>query len=170
MNSDFTDSLLQLERELQSLTPAPPGRDLIRSLQARMEPGVAAARVNKVHAFPWRRMVTPAAAAAAAVAVMSFNNNRRVTGFGGRPGVADHEDATPAIKWTPMPMRSEYRALLDAGLVPDGNGNWVPEYVMNTMNHHEWRNPSENSSMRLIMPASYGGGDTWGAKRRMQFH
>ena len=52
MNSDYSDSmdasLLQLERELKSLTPVPPGRELLRSLQARMEPAIPAPQANKV--------------------------------------------------------------------------------------------------------------------------
>ncbi len=156
MNSEFSDpmdsSLQQLERELQSLTPVAPSRELLRSLHARMEPAAPSPQVNKVHSFPWRRMMAPAAAAAAAVAVMSINNNRR-SGTGTGKSMADgHTTDTPAYKWEPMPMRSEYRALLDAGYVINDNQEYVPQVLMNRLDHHEWRNASENSSIRLTIP------------------
>jgi len=182
MNSEFTDpmdaSLLQLERELRSLTPAPPGRDLLRSLQAHMGPGVPASQVNKVHTFPWRRMVTPAAAAAAAVAVMSIHNNRRVTAATGeKSNAAGQANTAAAIKWEPMPMRSEYRALLDAGYVLNENYEPVQQFLMNRLDHHEWRNPASNASVRLtipsqqrfLVPAGYDGDLSSGSKRRLQF-
>ena len=176
MNSDDSDSmdasLLQLERELKSLTPAPPGRELLLSLHARMEPAVSVPQANKVHVFPWRRMVTPAAAAAAAVAVLSVNNARRAPGAGGG---TMHEQTASAIRWEPMPMRREYRELLNAGYVLNENFEPVPQFFMDSLEHHEWRNTADNSSVRLIIPkryvvpASYDGADTLSARKKMQF-
>lgn len=157
MNSEFSDpmdaSLAQLERELQSLTPAAPSRALMRSLQERMEPVMTPVAANRVTVFPWRRMVAPAAAAAAAVAVMGFQNSRRngiavTTPADSKPA----EDAPPAIKWEPMPMRSEYRTLLNNGYVLNENMEPVQELLMNRVDHHEWRNPADNSSIRLTIP------------------
>lgn len=161
MNSEFPDSmdpsLLQVERELYSLTPAAPSRELVRSLQVRMEPAAPSSpqSLNKVHAFPWRRVVAPAAAAAAAVAVMSLENHRRTSAVAGKPGGGSQNEAAPAIKWEPMPMRSEYRALLDAGYVLNENMEPVQAYLMDTVDHHEWRNPANNSSVRLSLPGQH---------------
>lgn len=174
MNSESSDSmdasLLQLERELQSLTPLAPSREFVRTLKARMEPVPRNVSANKVHAFPWRRMVTPAAAAAAAVAVMSVQNYRRAA-FAGKPASGD--EATPAIRWEPMPMRSEYRALLDAGYVLNGNDEPVQQYYLNSMDHHEWRNAADNSAIprqqRFVMPASYEVENLREGRQRMRF-
>jgi len=160
MNSEPSDpmdaSLAQLERELQSLTPAAPPRALVRSLTERMEPAVPIARSvhsTKVHVFPWRRMVAPAAAAAAAVAVMNIESNRRSPAAATTKSTATPpEDAPPAIKWEPMPMRSEYRTLLNNGYVLNENRVPVQELLMNRLDHHEWRNPTDNSSIRLTIP------------------
>jgi hypothetical protein len=161
MNSDFDDSmdasLLRLERELQSLTPAPPRREFVRELHARMESGPPAlsssSTSNKVHAFPWRRVVTPAAAAAAAVAVMSIQSGRRATAGGSGKSVAEGGgNETAAINWTPMPMRSEYRALLDAGFVLNEDFEPVQQFLLDRVDHHEWRNPANNESIRLTIP------------------
>jgi hypothetical protein len=160
MNSDFDDSmdasLLQLERELKSLTPAPPPHEFVRALHARMESGAQASSStsNKVHAFPWRRVVTPAAAAAAAVAVMSIQSGRRATAGGpGKSSVAEGGgNAAAAIKWTPMPMRSEYRALLDAGFALNEDFEPVQQFLLDRVDHHEWRNPANNESIRLTIP------------------
>ncbi|HEX2749562.1 MAG TPA: hypothetical protein VHM91_16250, partial [Verrucomicrobiales bacterium] len=85
-------------------------------------------------------------------AVMSINNNRR-SGTGTGKSMADgHTAEIPAYKWEPMPMRSEYRALLNAGYVLNDNMEYVPQVLMNRLDHHEWRNASENSSIRLTIP------------------
>jgi len=180
MNSESSDSmdasLLQLERELQSLTPLAPSREFVQTLKARMEPVPRNVPANKVHTFPWRRMVTPAAAAAAAVAVMSVQNHRRA-GLAGKSASGPGDEATPAIRWEPMPMRSEYRALLNAGYVLNGNYEPEQEYLLNSMDHHEWRNAADNSSVRLtiprqqrfVMPASYELENMREGRRRMRF-
>ena len=117
MNSDFSDDmeLFQLERELQSLTPVAPRRELVKAIQARMEPvprRVAQHR-DKVVTFPWRRMVAPAAAAAAAVAVFNIDDERR----DGKTAAAPENENTAAINWEPMPMLPAYREMLDRGYV-----------------------------------------------------
>lgn len=181
MNSDISDpmdpSLLQLERELQSLTPVAPGREFMRTLQARMEPVPKVVPFNKAHVSPWRRMVAPAAAAAAAVAVMSVHNHRRQTVAIDSP-VADESDSVPpAIKWEPMPMRSEFRAMLEQGLVFNENYEPVQQLLMNRVDHHEWRNAADNSSVRLtiprqqrfIVPAGYDSEQPSPGRRRLQF-
>ena len=179
MNSEFSDSLdaslLQLERELQSLTPVAPSRQLVQSLKARMEPVPKNVQANKVHSFPWRRMVTPAAAAAAAVAVMSVQNHRR--NLAGKGTSIAEDEAAPAIRWEPMPMRSEYRALLKAGFVLNDLYEPEQQYLLNSMDHHEWRNASDNSSVRLtiprqqrfVMPASWEMDGLRQGNRRMSF-
>ena len=60
-------------------TPAPPRRELVQAIKARMEPVPRREqpRREKVVTFPWRRMVAPAAAAAAAVAVFNMEDERR---------------------------------------------------------------------------------------------
>lgn len=155
MNSEFSDSmdpsLLQLERELQSLTPVAPGRDLLRSLQSRMEPALPAHQTNKVTSFPWRRMVAPAAAAAAAVAVLNLESDRRAGTSRGKSVTDIPDEGVPVIKWEPMPMRREYRQLLDAGYVLNENLQPMRHYVLDGMDQHEWRN-GENASVRLLIP------------------
>lgn len=180
MNSEYSDpldaSLLQLERELQSLTPLAPSREFVQSLKARMDPVPRNVQANKVHTFPWRRMVTPAAAAAAAVAVMSVQNHRRAA-LAGKSTSGAADEAAPAIRWEPMPMRSEYRALLDAGYVLNGNFEPAQQFLLNSMDHHEWRNAMDNSSVRLtiprqqrfVMPASYEMENMRQGSRRLQF-
>lgn len=115
MNSDFSDDmdLFQLERELQSLTPAAPRPELVQAIKARMEPVPRREqpRREKAVTFPWRRMVAPAAAAAAAVAVFNIDDQRR---DGKAPPVAGN-DVAPAVKWEPMPMIAEYREYLNKG-------------------------------------------------------
>ena len=186
MNAAFSDpmdaSLLQIERELQSLTPAAPTRALVRSLTERMEPATPIARrtapVNKVHFFPWRRMVAPAAAAAAAVAVMSIQNNRRGNAVAtDKTAATPPDEAPPTIKWEPMPMRSEYRAMLNNGYVLDNTMAPVQEFYMNRLDHHEWRNAADNSSIRLTIPrqqrvtipADYSTEEQKAAKRHLQY-
>ena len=93
----------------------------------------------------------------------------------GKPGGSGNEVATPAIKWEPMPMRSEYRALLDAGYVLNEDFEPVQQFLMNTVEHHEWRNPSDKSSVRLtipqqqryVVPAGYDNDDTWSARHKV---
>src|SRR6476469_4299474 len=102
-------------------------------------------------------MMAPAAAAAAAVAVMSINNNNsRASGSQVKPVVAGHDEDVSAIKWTPMPMRREYRALLDSGYVILAE-NMVPaqHYLMNALDQHEWRDSEHNSSIRLTIPRQF---------------
>ena len=180
MNSEFPDSLdaslLQLERELQSLTPVAPSRELVQSLKARMEPVPRTVAANKVHSFPWRRMVTPAAAAAAAVAVMSVQNGRRAA-LTGKSIAGAEDEASPAIRWEPMPMRSEYRALINAGYALNDLYEPAQQYLLNSTDHHEWRNAADNSSVRLtiprqqrfVMPASYEVEGIRQGVRRMSF-
>lgn len=183
MNPEFSDpmdaALLQLERELQSLTPAAPPRALVQSLTAKVTP--PAPRGNapvKTHSFMWRRMVTPAAAAAAAVAVMSMEHHRRHSAAAmDKANTTPPEDAAPAIKWEPMPMRSEYRALLNNGYVLNENREPVQELLMDRLDYHEWRNPADNSSIRLTIPrqqrltipADYSTGEQQRAKQLLQY-
>ena len=181
MNSDFSDSLdaslLQLERELQSLTPLPPSRQLVQTLTARMDPVPRIVAAAKVHTFPWRRMVTPAAAAAAAVAVMSVQHHRRA-GLAGKGAPTAEDEAAPAIRWEPMPMRSEYRALLNAGHGLNELDEPGQQYLLNSTDHHEWRNAADNSSIRLtiprqqrfVMPASWEMDGLRQGSRRLSFH
>ena len=180
MNSEFSDpldaSLLQLERELQSLTPLAPSRQLVQTLNACMAPVAKNVPATKVHSFPWRRMVTPAAAAAAAVAVMSVQNHRR--GLAVKGNAIAEDDATPTIHWEPMPMRNEYRTLLNAGVAL--NDLFEPEqhYFLNSADLHEWRSAADNSSVRLtiprqqrfVMPASYEIEGLRQGGRRISFH
>lgn len=158
MNNDDSEpmdaSLLQLERELLSLTPAAPGPDLLSALQARLEPvatrHAAPPQANRLQSMPWRRVVAPAAAAAA-VAVMTVQSHRRATA--GSNGLAvEKENTAPTIKWEPMPMKREYRAWLDAGYALNDNMEPVRQMLMNTVDQHEWRSAAGNSSVRLIIP------------------
>ncbi len=171
MNSDFSDDMdiLALERELQSLTPAAPSRELVQAIKARMEP--VPRRIQPVPprlaAFPWRRMVAPAAAAAAAVAVMNMDGTRRTT----RPGVAVANEPAPAIAWEPMPMLPKYRNKLDRGYVfvggldvATGEPNLIPEELVPFYQLQQAiRLPAESAvtragfaeRRRFIMPAGY---------------
>ena len=167
MNPDFSDDmdLFQLERELQSLTPAAPRRELVKAIQARMEPvprRVAPHR-DKAVAFPWRRMVAPAAAAAAAVAVFNIDDERR----DGKTAAAPDNENTAAINWEPMPMLPRYRALLNAGYQLTEDMQFVPPGLLGHYNapviQFAYPNDSALTSApqrrehRFIMPASYEG-------------
>jgi hypothetical protein len=123
MNSEFSDDMdiLSLERELQSLTPVAPSHKLVQAMKARMEP--VPRRVQpaapRIAAFPWRRMVAPAAAAAAAVAVMNMDGAKR-GGKSGSVAVASNEPSQ-AVTWEPMPMLPKYRKMFDLGYVFTGD-------------------------------------------------
>lgn len=121
MNFDTTDDmdLLAFERELQSLTPAAPRRELVEAIKARMEPvpRLVQPAPARLISFPWRRMVAPAAAAAAAVAVMNLDGTRRSS----KPAPVASNEPVQSVTWQPMSMLPEYRRKLDAGLVLTGN-------------------------------------------------
>jgi hypothetical protein len=123
MNSDFSDDMdiLSLERELQSLTPVAPSQKLVQAIKARMEP--VPRRVQpaapRITAFPWRRMVAPAAAAAAAVAVMNMEGAKR--GGKSATAVASSNEPAQAVTWEPMPMLPKYRKMFDLGYVFTGD-------------------------------------------------
>lgn len=160
MNSEFSDAdaaLLQLERELKSLTPVAPSRALMQRLTLVMDPAAApsitaSSPSNRVLHFPWKRMVTPAAAAAAAVAVMSLTQQRRGNAVAGGNAGGAEDEAAPTIKWTPMPMKKEYRNLVDKGYFVDENNVLRQGLSLDALEQHEWRNPQDNSSIRLIIP------------------
>ena len=160
MNSEFSENdaaLLQLERELKSLTPLAPSRAFMQRLTLVMDPvamptaTVSAPAANRVIQFPWKRVVTPAAAAAAAVAVMSLTQQRRGSAQAAGGGQPADEEAAPTIKWTPMPMKKEYRQLVDNGYFVDENNVLRHNMRVNAIEHHEWRN-SDGNSIRLIIP------------------
>jgi len=164
MNSEFSDDMdiLSLERELQSLTPIAPRRELVQAIKARMEPvpRLVQPAPARVITFPWRRMVAPAAAAAAAVAVMNMEGVRR--GPKTTPAEAANEPA-PAIKWEPMPMLPQYRALLDQGYVLTSDMEFIPPGLANLFPGHVWRSSLSPSATRasfppdrFIVPAGYG--------------
>jgi len=121
MNFDTTDDmdLLAFERELQSLTPAAPRRELVDAIKARMEPvpRLVQPAPARLISFPWRRMVAPAAAAAAAVAVLNMDGTRRPA----KPAPVVANEPVQSVTWQPMTMKPEYRRKLDAGLVLTGN-------------------------------------------------
>ena len=165
MNSEFSDdmdfSLLQLERELQSLTPMAPRADFVQSLKTSMEPVPRLVQPARITSFPWRKMVAPAAAAAAAVAVLSVEHNRRTT----RPAPAAVNEIASAVVWEPMRMLPKYRALLDEGYVLTGDMEFIPPGFV-PYNAPVWSEPANNSVTRasfprqdrFIMPAGYGTG------------
>ena len=182
MNPEFDDSmdagLLQLERELSSLTPAGASRLLAERLTEAVEgarSGSAALTAlpratGRATVFPWRRVMLPTAAAAAAAVFVLPEASRR-----GMQPVADDtvppalpdgavaKAGDPAIRWVPMPRRSEYRVVDNAGLVLTDETAPLVEFRVRQMDHHEWRNPEENSSIqlsipreqRVVLPASY---------------
>ena len=158
MNSEFPDDvLLQLERELKSLTPVAPSRALMQRLTPVMHPTAAPAVTSSslsssMAHFPWKRMVTPAAAAAAAMAVMSLLQHRRGNAVAVGSAAPADDEAAPTIKWTPMPMKKEYRSLVDSGYMLDENHAFHQGITLDALEQHEWRNPQDNSSIRLIIP------------------
>ena len=165
MNSELSDdmdfSLLQLERELQSLTPMAPRADFVQSLKASMEPVPRLVQPARITSFPWRKMVAPAAAAAAAVAVLNVEDNRRTT----KPPPVVADEIASAITWAPMRLLPKYRALLDEGYVLTGDMEFIPPGFV-PYNAPVWRVPADNSvtrasfprTDRFIMPAGYGSG------------
>jgi len=168
MNSDFSDDmdLLQLERELQSLTPAAPRRELVQAIKARMEPVPRRVQRSRSRAvtFPWRRMVAPAAAAAAAVVVFNLDDDRR-EGPGPRP--ENNGNTTSSIKWEPMRMLPEYRRLLDQGYFLTQNMEFIPPGYASQYNARLMPFPVQNGSLvsdsvsshnHFIVPAGYGSG------------
>ena len=183
MNPEFDDSmdagLLQLERELSSLTPAGPSRLLAERLTEAVEgarsgptgiESMPRATARPATVIPWRRVVLPTAAAAAAAVFVLPEASRRgmqpVAGDGGPPSRPDSnvaKAADPGIRWVPMPRRSEYRVVDNTGLVLTDEAAPLVEFRVRQMDHHEWRNPEENSSIqlsipreqRVVLPASY---------------
>ena len=163
MNSDTFDDmdLLQLERELQTLTPVAPRREFVQALKARMEPVPRLVQpAARIYSFPWRRMVAPAAAAAAAVAVMNRDGPRRTP----RPVTVAANESVQAVTWTPMPMLPEHRAMLDEGYVLDQDLDFVLPGHHSVYSGRVWRVPADHSAMRVtmpqqesfLMPAGYG--------------
>ena len=177
MNPDFSDDLdlVQLERELQSLTPVAPRRELVQAIKARMEPVPRreVPRRERVVTFPWRRMVAPAAAAAAAVAVFNIDDSRRE---GDKPASIAGNDAAP-IKWEPMPVLAEFREYLNKGYFINPyseelelvDPRLAPLYVgpvynfpygneNNSVGGGTMRASFQQRKNRFIVPAGYGDG------------
>lgn len=173
MKSEFPEpmdaGLLQIERELRSLSPIAPGRTLSEMLAREVagETEVAVAgRVNRVVAgqFPWRRVGVPTAAAAAAAVFVLPSAERPVETVAG--GIRSAEEARPGhapISWVPMPPRSEYRLVDGSGVLLINEPAPMMEYQLEQTEHHEWRNPRDNSLIRMsiprqqrvLLPASY---------------
>lgn len=172
MNSDFSDDMdiLSLERELQSLTPVVPSHTLVEALKARMEPVPRPVQpaAPRLTAFPWRRMVAPAAAAAA-VAVMNMDGIKR----GGKSAttVASSNELAQAVNWEPMPMLPKYRKMFDLGYVFTGDfdvftgePNFIePELAaLYQQLPRRWQSDFESprgsfaGSVRYVVPAGHG--------------
>jgi hypothetical protein len=175
MNSEFSEpmdaGLLQIERELRSLSPIAPDRALsemlAREVAGEMEVPVAG-RVNRVVAgqFPWRRVGVPTAAAAAAAVFVLPSAERPVDNGSVAGGIRSAEEARPGhapISWVPMPPRSEYRLVDGSGVLLINEPAPMMEYQLEQTEHHEWRNPRDNSLIRMsiprqqrvLLPASY---------------
>ncbi len=95
---ELENTLQQLERELQSLSPAAPPRQLTETLHAHMEPvakRLAPTPIPRSH--PWRRLALPAAAAAVAIGIGT--TIPLLTPTAPAPTAA----SIPPVTWTEMP-------------------------------------------------------------------
>jgi hypothetical protein len=163
MNHEFQDpmdaGLLQLERELRSLSPAATPRLLEESLAAAMAADAAPQAVDgRPHSpaapghFPWRRMAVPAAAAAAVVFAIPPSSQPKSAGSAPAPSRSATAATTPAINWVPMPARREFRILNDQGALILSEATPMLEYQIEQTEHREWRNPRDNSLIRMTIP------------------
>jgi len=96
--------LLQLERELFSLSPAAPPRGLVSRLDGQIsQPSVVERRVvAQVVPFRWSRIVVPAAAAVVVVSVLSRLEAPRVatSPVAAQPGARQMSPVVPATQVT----------------------------------------------------------------------
>ncbi len=105
--------LLQLERELFSLSPVETPRHLAASLDRQVSGPVSLGRqmvVPKVIPFRWRRIVAPAAAAVVVVSVLNrLDSPSSVSpGFGQtNPGTTSPVPALPVAEYTGYVLRAE---------------------------------------------------------------
>ncbi len=167
MNHEFQDpmdtGLLQLERELRSLTPASPPRHLedvlaaaISDSQSETAQTLDPIRRNQSAPghFPWRRMAVPAAAAAAVVFAIPPASQPRSSVNSPPPARSTTAANTaPAINWVPMPARREFRILNDQGFLILSEATPMLEYQVEQTEHREWRNPQDNSLIRMTIPS-----------------
>lgn len=167
MNHESPDpmdtGLLQLERELRSLTPASTPRHLDDVLAAALSDSPPEAghfiapgpRNQSVPGhFPWRRMAVPAAAAAAVVFAIPPASQPRNPASPPAPARSTTAATTaPAINWVPMPARREFRILNDQGFLILSEATPMLEYQIEQTEHREWRNPQDNSLIRMTIPS-----------------
>lgn len=166
MNHEFQDpmdtGLLQLERELRSLTPASAPRHLedvltaaISDSQSETAQTLDPIRRNQSAPghFPWRRMAVPAAAAAAVVFAIPPATQPKSSANSPAPARSTTAATTaPAINWVPMPARREFRILNDQGFLILSEATPMLEYQVEQTEHREWRNPRDNSLIRMTIP------------------
>jgi hypothetical protein len=169
MNHEFQDpmdtGLLQLERELRSLTPASTPRHLEDGLAAAISDSQSEAahpidttprNQSAPGHFPWRRMAVPAAAAAAVVFAIPPASQPQPKPPANPPAPARSTTAAttaPAINWVPMPARREFRILNDQGFLILSEATPMLEYQIEQTEHREWRNPQDNSLIRMTIPS-----------------
>ena len=167
MNHEFQDpmdtGLLQLERELRSLTPASAPRHLEDVLAAAISDsqseaaqaiGTTPRNQSAPGHFPWRRMAVPAAAAAAVVfAIPPASQPKSSVNSPAPARSTTAANTAPAINWVPMPARREFRILNDQGSLILSEATPMLEYQIEQTEHREWRNPQDNSLIRMTIPS-----------------
>lgn len=179
MNSDSPEPmdtpLLQLERELLSLTPVRPDSDLISRLTACVEADAGCCRVPlRAHRrraaanprpgpFPWR-VVTPAAAAVMVVAVIGQNDRLSRTGLSVRTGgdrtagastAVNSLPATPEIvvrEMIPAGFQREIQSMQDHGYSWNGGPSPSHQFSWRVLDHHVFQSPDNSGRIRLSIP------------------
>ncbi len=157
-------SLLQLERELFSLTPSEPDRRISARIESEIFPPVQIQRRSaaplRQPSFQWKRVVVPAAAAVAVVAAISRNDSSPVYGRNVAANAGDNTISPAAanrarmgaVTLQPVSQSREFRSARDQGLVFGEGNNPSRAFSLETTDHHFWRNEQDNSSIQLSIP------------------
>lgn len=131
--------LLQLERELFSLSPAAPPRGLVSRLDDHLsQPTVIERRVvAQVIPFRWSRIVVPAAAAVVVVSALSRMEGPRVMGASQLTAQPGARQINPTVMAAPASLQrtsSGYLLKEEPVLVHPLQGEWLQ--------HQYWIQPS----------------------------
>lgn len=148
LQEPMDSQLLQLERELFSLSPVETPRCLASRLERQLLPACSVAKTlaapPNVVPFRWRRMVVPAAAAVVVVSVL----NRMDGPSGFTPSaLAQPGSGLGTSGKTVAPVLEQTTGyVLKSEPVYVSPGNWE------TSTHHYWIQPDGQTGVRLSLP------------------